>query len=158
MQEGNYLKKKFPQLGSGEELNRKEYLMLTFSLCISLYSRLSYNALAIKIGEEILYSIYKHKYVKKSKSKKLQSVEFITFKEYKQTLNIDNTFFLKLGDFFMTLLQLFPHALFIREVTKDSFYTKEPFLLKINQEYLEEIKDNIIINPSTLPMICQPME
>lgn len=79
MQEGNYLNKKFPQLGSGEELNILFYLMLTFSLCISLYSRLSYNALAIKVGEDILYSVYK-KNMSINKKKKLQSVEFITFK------------------------------------------------------------------------------
>ena len=67
MSENNYLIKKFPQLG--DELNKIDYLIITFSLCISLYPRLSYNALAIKVGEEILYLNYKNKYLRKRKNK-----------------------------------------------------------------------------------------
>lgn len=58
----------------------------------------------------------------------------------------------------MTLLQTFPHDLFNREVTLDSYYSKEPFNLEINKEYLEDIKNTLILNPSTLPMLCRPIE
>jgi hypothetical protein len=35
MNDCNYLKRKFPELG--EELNKKEYLMLTFSIYIPIF-------------------------------------------------------------------------------------------------------------------------
>ena len=63
MNESNYLKRKFPDLG--EELNNIEYLILTFSICISLYSKLHYNYIAIRTGEEILFLNYKNKYILK---------------------------------------------------------------------------------------------
>ena len=62
----------------------------------------------------------------------------------------------KLGDFFISLLTQFPHDLFERNISPSSFYSKEPATLNINSEYLEEIKNNIIIHPYTLPMICKP--
>nr|QWO71391.1 RNA polymerase [Arthromyces claviformis] len=167
MHAGKYLDKKFPELSSGgtwDDLNRQEFLIITFSLCISLYSRLSYNALAIKIGEEILYSIYKHKYLNQSqeasnsKNNKVQSNKFYKFYNYKEDLKIDKVFLLKLGDFFMSLLQRYPHDLFNRKINIDSYFSQIPFLLEINPEYLEDIKNNILINPSTLPMICKPIE
>jgi hypothetical protein len=64
----------------------------------------------------------------------------------------------KLGDFFLTLLQSYPRDLFYREIRKDSYYTKDPCYLKVNGSYLDKIRKNIIIDPKTLPMICQPRE
>lgn len=156
MAKSKYLKKKFHKLG--EELNKIEYLILTFSICISLYSRLSYNAIAIKIGKDILYLNYKNIYLKNKKKITDECVEFISFDDYQKSLEIDKKFYVKLGDFFMTLLQTYPHDLFHREVTLDSYYTKEPFLLKLNNDYLEDIKKNIILNPTTLPMLCRPKQ
>lgn len=59
MAENNFLKKRFPQLGN--DLNKIEFIILTYSLCISLYSRLAYTALAVKVGEDILYLAYRNK-------------------------------------------------------------------------------------------------
>jgi len=151
MSENNYLNKKFPKLKN--ELNKIDFLILTFSLCISLYSWSSYNAIAIKIGKDILYSNYKIKYYNNK-----EHTSIISFDDYKKLLDIDTTFFLKLGDFFMSILQQFPHDIFIRKVKIASFYNNEPYSLEINKEYLEDIKKNLIINPNTLPMLCKPIE
>lgn len=40
----------------------------------------------------------------------------------------------------------------------NSYFTQEPFLLEINQDYLDDIKKNLIINPNTLPMLCHPVK
>ena len=62
----------------------------------------------------------------------------------------------KLGDFFISILQNFPHDLFVRKVKLDSYYTNEPYYLEINKEYINDLKNCLIINPNTLPMICKP--
>jgi hypothetical protein len=151
MEKNKYLVRKFPQLG--DLLNSLELILLTFSLCLSLYTRLSYNSLAIKVGEEILYWVWK-------KNKKGRFTEEISrsYRDYKEAINMDTINILKLGDFFLSLLQTYPHEVFIREIKLDSYYTNEPYFLKINSEYLEDIKKNLIINPMSLPMICQPKE
>jgi hypothetical protein len=161
MSENNYLSKKFPQLG--DELNQIDYLIITFSLCISLYPRLAYNALALKVGEEILYLNYKNKYLRKTRKKVKEGkenskIKTISFEEYKKELTKDSSFVLILGDFFMSILQRFPHEIFNRKIKLNSYFTQEPFLLEINQEYLEDVKNNLIINPNTLPMLCQPVK
>jgi hypothetical protein len=58
----------------------------------------------------------------------------------------------------MSILQRFPHEIFNRKIKLNSYFTQEPFLLEINQEYLEDVKNNLIINPNTLPMLCQPVK
>jgi hypothetical protein len=156
MADHNYLKKKFPKLG--DELNKIDFLILTFSLCLSLYSRLSYNGLGIKIGEEILYLNYKIKYINKQNKKIKKGLLHISFDEYKKSLNLRGTKIFELGDFFMSILQQFPHEIFTRRVKFDAYYTKEPYLLELNKEFMEDIKANLIINPNTLPMLCQPKE
>lgn len=154
--ENKLLVKQFPQLGS--ELNKTEFLILTFSICISLYNRLNYNALAIKVGEDIIYYNYKNYYINKNKPINNKIDKIVSFEDYKQLLNINKIFYIKLGDFFITILQRYPHDLFVRKITEDSYYSKEPFKLEMNKEYLDEIKNNLILNPTTLPMICKPNE
>lgn len=144
MAENNYLKKKFPKLSN--ELNKIDFLVLTFSLCISLYSWSSYNNIAVRLGKEILYLNYKLKYNNKK----------LSFDEYKENLSVNNEFYLKLGDFFMSFLQQFPHDIFVRKIKIASYFSNEPYSLEVNKEYLEEIKNNLVINPNTLPMICKP--
>jgi len=154
MCENNYLKRKFPKLGN--ELNKLEFLVLTFSLSLSLYSWASYNYIAIKVGKEIIYLNYKFKYLRKKKSSETKPEK--SFDEYKNDLNVDSKFYLILGDFFLNIFQRFPHEIFIRKINISSYFDKEPFTLEINKEHLDEIKNNIIIEPTALPMICKPNE
>jgi DNA-directed RNA polymerase len=46
--------------------------------------------------------------------------------------------------------------LFERNFKSTSFFTKETASLMINQDYIEDIKNNIIVHPNTLPMISKP--
>lgn len=147
MEENKYLEKKFTIIGV--KLNNFDYIILTLSLCLSLYSRLNYNNLALKIGGEILFYMWK-------KEINWDQKKDLTFIEWKKSININTINTLKLGDFFMTLLQTYPHDLFHRTIKINSYYTNEPSILNINNDYLEDIKKNIIINPITIPMICIP--
>jgi hypothetical protein len=53
------LKRKFPKFN--EELNKIDHLLIAFSCGISFYSYLNFNTIAVMIGKNILYSIYKHR-------------------------------------------------------------------------------------------------
>jgi hypothetical protein len=169
MSEQNYLKKKFPKLHLN--LNEIDYLILTFSLCVTLYSRLSYNSLVLRVGEEIIYLIYKKEILNKNKkftsspentgfllSEDVESTSFTgpSYNDYKNSLEIENVDIIKIGDFFISIFQQFPHDIFNRKILDNSFYTHEPYTLEINKEYLEDLKSNLIINPNTLPMLCLP--
>jgi hypothetical protein len=157
MSENNYLNKKFPQFC--DELNKIDFLVLTFSLCVSLYSRLSYTAIGVKVGEEIIYLNYKLKYNNKVRKQNAKNgIITISYDDYKNSLNINVTKIFELGDFFMSILQRFPHEIFNRRTKLDSYFTKEPYLLELNKEFLDDVKANLIINPNTLPMICKPRE
>lgn len=153
MSKNNYFKKKFPELG--DELNKIDYLIITYTLCLTLYPKLSYNALAVKIGNLIMDHLYYTKYLKHKKSE--SDIVIISNKEFKKLKGMSNVInILKLGDFFMNILQQFPHEIFSRKIKLDSYYTHEPYFLEINNVFLDDIRNNIIIDPITLPMLCLP--
>ena len=153
MSKNNYFKKKFPELG--DELNKIENLIITYTLCLTFYPKLSYNALAVKIGSLIMDHLYYTKYLKHKKSE--SDIVIISNKEFKKLKGMSNIInILKLGDFFMNILQQFPHEIFSRKIKLDSYYTHEPYFLEINNVFLDDIRNNIIIDPITLPMLCLP--
>lgn len=76
--------------------------------------------------------------------------------EFKYKINYSQSLSIKLGDFFISLLCQYPHDLFEINLSISSFFTKESSTLKINTDYIEDIQNNIIVHPNTLPMICKP--
>ena len=167
MNENNYFKKKFPKLDNFTDLNKIDYIIIAYTNCITLYKNFSYNYLAINTGKKILDYIYYNKYLKKRKKEQKglelslglgkQSIENLSKEEFKKLVDItDSTQTFKLGDFYMSFLQQFPHELFIRKLKSNSYFTNEPYFLELNHDYIEVIRNNIIINPNTLPMICVP--
>ena len=48
MRENNYLKKKFPLLDKIYDLSKIELILITYSCCITFYSRMNYNYLTIR--------------------------------------------------------------------------------------------------------------
>nr|YP_010130257.1 DNA-dependent RNA polymerase [Clavaria fumosa]QPZ51159.1 DNA-dependent RNA polymerase [Clavaria fumosa] len=146
--ENNIIKKKFPLFS--EDLHKLEYLILTYSIIITNYSKLKLAALSILIGENILYLIYKNKL----KAKK----DFITYVDWKKELNINSNdnITIKLGYFFVNILTKFPHEIIYIKYVKE--HNTEYYKVKINEEYLSIIKENIIISPTSLPMVCKPIE
>jgi DNA-directed RNA polymerase len=147
------IKKKFPLLW--EDLNKLEYLILSFSLSITFCEKLNYTSLMHRIGENILYFLYKN-----SLKGKLNSNENYNFSDWKEKFQLNNEKEkFKLGDFFINILSNSPSDIFYRDLEKKEKYNKyEPAVLRINEDYLEYIKENIIIHPSTLPMVCKPVK
>jgi DNA-dependent RNA polymerase len=156
------LKKKFPLFN--RELNKIEYLLMAFSLGITLYNRYNYTNIIKTIGENIVFNIYKKRYKKEEKKSKDLDLEldFPNFNNWKENefKNMDfNEEVIKIGDFFISILSNLPDNIFERKLSKKrgSKYF-ENAILTVNEEYLDEIKNNLIINPNTLPMICKPNE
>lgn len=56
----------------------------------------------------------------------------------------------------MKIFETFPHQIFEQKIDIDSYYTNTPSSLIVNDIYLDDIKNNLLIRPNTLPMICKP--
>jgi hypothetical protein len=53
----------------------------------------------------------------------------------------------------------FPTDIFKRDFNqRDGFLRNETAKLKINPTYYEEIKNNLVLEPAALPMVCKPIE
>jgi len=75
----------------------------------------------------------------------------IEWNEFKKINNITNKRSVLLGDYFLTC--------FIFSGIIDREYNQEESdiaTIKLNKDYLDETKRNLIISPSTLPMLCKP--
>jgi hypothetical protein len=145
LQENNIIKKKFPLLF--KDLISIEFIFITYTICISYSNKLGYTSLSELVGNNILYQLYK----------KSECTTFLEFKnKFQNTAPPVKYLSYKVGDFFINLLSQFPHDLFERNISPSSYYTKEVATLNINSEYIEDIKNNIIVHPYTLPMICKP--
>ena len=98
------------------------------------------------IGQNIIYNIYKNKY----------SESFGNYTEFKEKYNFDTDNLIRIGQIFLYL--------FINNgIIKDNYGTfeissfrREATTITIYKEYMNEIIDNIIIEPTSLPMISQP--
>ena len=128
------IKRKFSSISAISDLNKIEFILLTFVWCISYSNRLSYTSICRLIGENILFNMFK------------KSI-FTNYQEYKNEIKYTNDLPIKLGDFFINLLTQFPHDLFERKFNPSSFYTRESVALNINPLYLDDIRNNIIVNP-----------
>jgi len=147
----NNNKKKFPFFS--EELHKLEYLIVTYSIAVNNYSRLKLTAISNLVGENILYLIYKNRL------KKSSNENFISYFNWKKELKIDlnDEIKIKLGYFYLTILSNYPQQILYFEYVKEENNT-EYYKLNFNEEYLNYIKDNIIIPLSSLPMLCEPLE
>jgi hypothetical protein len=154
------LKRKFPLFH--EDINNIEYLLIAFSFGITLYDRLNYTNIVQGIGSNILFNIYKHRRKSFIRKNKDSDKTFPYYKDWTTDIfkDIDiNEEIIKLGDFFITLLSSFPSVIFERVLTRSKGSKKyNSALLKINDEYLDDIRNNLIIHPNSLPMICKPNE
>jgi len=141
LQENNIIKKRLPLLY--KDLVSIDFIFISYTICLTYSNKLGYTSLSELVGNNILYQLYKKS-------------ECSTFLYFKNQFKNSKFISYKLGDFFITLLTQFTHDLFERYIYPSSFYTKEVATLNINSEYLEDIKNNIIVHPYSLPMICKP--
>ena len=125
-----------------------KHLVLTFSLLITFYSKTSETNLAGIIGRYIFISIYKFNFHKNTNN----DLIFNSFTEFCNHFSLDNKIFIKLGSSFIDIYtSQIGVKVFDRKNVND-----EGYFLVLNKEYINDIKDNLIINPQALPMISQP--
>jgi hypothetical protein len=105
---------------------------------------LSYTAIARIIGDNILYIIYK------------KSGTQLNYREFVENADKEGQLTILLGDFYLSILTQYPHDLFVRVFSKSSYYLRESVTISINSYYIEEIRNNVVVNPYSLPMLCQP--
>jgi hypothetical protein len=81
-----------------------------------------------------------------------KSLSFISYKEFKERENITDVKLLILGDFYIS------GFIYNGLIFKDFEYVggKSMQFIKINQEYINELRNNVFVLPTTLPMICPP--
>jgi len=125
-----------------DTIENLEYVLITFALIISYHTKMGYTALAQIIGNNIIYYYYKN--VVMSKSKK----DNIEWNEFKNINNITDKRSVLLGDYFLTCF-IFSGIIY-KEFNREE---SDVAIIKFNTDYLDEIKKNLIISPSTLPML-----
>nr|YP_009486058.1 hypothetical protein [Cantharellus appalachiensis]AWA82119.1 hypothetical protein [Cantharellus appalachiensis] len=85
---------------------------------------------------------------------------FLSIDDFYSSRKINNIIIIKLGDYFISL---FTHDfsgkhqnIFERDISPGSYYDNSGYILKLNSEFVDDVKNNIIIKPSSLPMLCKP--
>jgi len=143
------LKRRFKNLLN--EMNNPEFLLLTLGYIISQFKFNKRNVIAMSIANNILYEIFK--------SKKSQFKDFKSFKiyygYYNEKLEKDDlTKVGRLGTYFMYLFINDPTSIFSEEFAENDF--DSDISLQINPEYTQLVRDEIMLHPKSIPMICQP--
>lgn len=131
-------------------------IILSYSIIISYFGRLGYTSIAALIGRTIMENLYLHERSRLiSHSKNKTSV--IKFDDYLKYKEVDTNLIIKIGDYFISLLSQFPHNIFERDFDNSTKNNREISKIIINSEYLNTIRDNLIIPPANLPMISKPV-
>jgi hypothetical protein len=65
--------------------------------------------------------------------------------------NLNTEYFIKLGDVFLETFTSQLNPVFTRVFLHDYY------IIKINPEYQNEVMDNLIVSPQSLPMVCPPL-
>jgi hypothetical protein len=148
------LKRRFPSIYL--YLNKIEIMMITFGIAISgINLELGYTNLCEIIGRKIVYYIYINNYTEIPNS--LNNTEKLSFNKFIEFIKLNQIEMIKLGDAILTLLMNDPNDIFERVFdAKEGYLKNEPARLIINGVHLEEIKNNLVIEPASLPMICEP--
>jgi hypothetical protein len=152
-----------------EELNDIELIFLTYSLLVSYYNRMSLTALSMSIGNYILIHLFKKRFrVDFYKNKNQKEIKentneisqinshLLSFEEFKKLIEFSEIKTVILGDFFISIFCQYPSNIFEREFMIENYYSNTGIKLKINPIFLDEIKENLIISPTVLPMLCKP--
>jgi len=104
----------------------------------------------------ISYHIYKKYFSVEStselKKKALaQNPFFESFDAFKTFYNMNTEYFVKLGFIFVDTFTSPLNPVFKRKFDDDGCY-----ILIVNEEFVEEVRQNLIISPQSLPMISKP--
>lgn len=143
--EKGIINKRFNYLNLDIMLFKAEIVLLSISFILSLYSKISLTNIEIKLGESISFFLYR----------KLNQGEDYTSWKHIHRLNKTKDL-LKLGHYFVSLFLQEPAAIFEEDVKDDSYTTNSEKILRVSDNYVESIKDNLIVHPNTIPMVCKP--
>lgn len=148
-------KRRFKQFNSELLDCKSEIMLLTISMLITSYSKLSLTNLSIQLGERVTFLIFK-KYNMESWSSDSRMDKFNKWKIEKSLYSKKD--FIKLGDYLINIFSNEPIAMFEIDLKdeEDDYDISAVKILKISEEYIDKIKDDLIVHPSSLPMICKP--
>jgi hypothetical protein len=145
-----YLKRKFPLID--QKLNDINILLITFAIILNFMNIRSFTSIAITIFKEIFIYLY----INENKI-----YDPILYKNYIKRLGYENIEDqINFGSYFIEIFSEYPNKVFERKY-KDNYNYDSDFdtaILVINDEYYDIIKNNIIVQPTSLPMICKPLE
>lgn len=133
-----------------------KHLFITFSFLITFHSKTSETNLASMIGRNIFISIYNNHFKKSINNDKVEERKFESFNDFCNhflTTYNHNEYFIRLGT---TFIDIFTTQIGI-QVFERRNQNDEGYFISINKEYINEIQNNLIINPQSLPMISQPI-
>jgi hypothetical protein len=119
-----------------------DHVHITFAIMLSKFNRSTLTDIDYKIG----YSVSNHIYIKNF------TKDFKNYSLFIEHHKLDAKIFFLIGELFITTFTSYLNPIFKREFTDEDHY-----ILKINPEYENAIKDNLIISPQSLPMVCKPL-
>jgi len=144
-------------------LNDMRFLMIAYSVIMTYHSKASQNRIIFIIANLVIYQIYKDLIQKEVKHHKhlINPKKFkpsISYQEFQIMYNLTDEKKARIGMLFINLLTIEPCDIFITEIKFDEerYNRYGHNVLKINEAYIEDIKNNITIIPAALPMICKP--
>lgn len=130
---------------------RYEIVFLTISIMISGHGKYSSTHLFINNGKNISSLLYKY-YVSNSIDE-----DILEYKDWSVKYKLEtSTELLKIGYYFAQIFMNEPLEIFTLEVSEEEDNPVQ--VLKISENWIDTIKDTLIIQPSSLPMICKPVE
>ena len=148
------LKRRFKDLAI--HLNNDKFLVLTVGYLFSQYSFNKRNNIAMNIGSNILYELFRAKIndSKDFKSFKI-SISYYNLQDHKDDLNKIG----RLGVYFINIFMNEHTYIFDENFVSETdslLYNDSDINLIINPNYSDLIKDEIMLHPKSIPMICKP--
>jgi hypothetical protein len=156
--EKGIIKKRFKPFSSEFMNNKTEIALLSISILISFYDKISVTNLSIQLGERVSFLLYKNslKYSPEDEDPAINPKLAFEKWKIKSMLNSKRNL-LKLGDFLVNLFTQEPTAIFEMDINDDYEFSNSETVLRVSEDYIDSIKENLIVHPNSLPMICPPL-
>ena len=120
-------------------------MIIAYSVIINYYNTRSWNSIATTIGYYILNEYFKKNVYKNDNFYKQG------YDNFKKDNNITDLDLIILGDFFIRCFE--NSNIIIKDLSNNM---NDVTYIKIDEQIIDEIKNNLIMTPNSLPMICPP--
>ena len=137
----SYFKKHFGDLH--KDIFQYKNIIIAFSVILVMHKRFSQTYISSTIANKILLNLFFYDYKDK----------FNSFSEFEEFFKINSIFKVKLGEIFVMIFSTQSEQPVI-----DSYFdeVENENRIMFNSDYVKHLKDFIVINPQSLPMICKP--